>query len=201
MRVSRSVIGVPPPRVMPARGEIGDLRPGEQCHHHVHLPVRLPGDVHPVPVHHAGADLGADVGGQAVHVQRVAVGGRAPFVVRRRSSRCARRCVRAPAARWRRSSSVSPAALAATRSTIRSWAPQLFGYTTSAPANASSMSSTTRNDPPSAGVVGGGRHRRVGQLVAGRMSERHVGADAGQQRDQPLRRPTAAWRTTASRPS
>ena len=70
-------------------GEIGDLRGGEQRHDHVHLLVRFASHSDAEPVHHACAHLGADVGRQAVQIQRRRRS--APCAARRRSTIDARR--------------------------------------------------------------------------------------------------------------
>ncbi len=44
----------------------------------------------------------------------------------------------------------SRARFASTRASMRSYGPQLFGYTASAPSNASSIELTARNEPPEA---------------------------------------------------
>src|SRR5512137_2494715 len=59
------------PEALEAGGEVLDLGRGQEGHDHVHLLVGLARDVRAEALQDARAHLGADVGGEAVQVERV----------------------------------------------------------------------------------------------------------------------------------
>ena len=169
--------------------QVGHLGRSQHRHDHVHLLVGLTGHRHTEAVHHTGADLGTDVGGQAVQVQRVArpvgAGERHPPLVadpvavlgvarQRAGLDVAHRCLVA------RSVGGHPLGHQRVR------APRLGVHGLGTGERIVHVVGDTERTARRRGAVGGPLHRLGQQLVPLRMGEGDVGAEAGEQADDAL---------------